>query len=170
MNIKIDTVDLNATPHGTTGARLTINIVTTKTRIFDANLQKKLLSEYDLAKIKQQEWTKHIADKKTLMTLISGQYNNATLTKLALGATYEVDYNEGDLIKFLNKLKVVFYKINDSGLSFKPYKVVVVVKSLHNFTNPRATDPNGFKEEVKVKYDATMAIVGKFPNRTVFLE
>ena len=52
----------------------------------------------------------------------------------------------------------------------KPYKVVVVVKSLHNFTIPRANDPHGFKEEVKLKFNAIMAIVGKFPNKTAFLE
>ena len=43
-----------------------------KTHVFDANLQKKLLSDYNLeSKIMQQERAKHIADKKALMTLIS---------------------------------------------------------------------------------------------------
>ena len=83
---------------------------------------------------------------------------------------YEVNRNKGNFINFLNRLKVVCYESNDGGLSYKPYKVVVTVKSLNNFTNPRADDPHGFKKEVKVKYDATMAIVGKFPDGTAFLE
>ena len=38
LNVEIDTVDLNVTPHGTTGARPTIKIVTTNTHVFDANV------------------------------------------------------------------------------------------------------------------------------------
>ena len=30
-------------------------------------------------------------------------------------------------------------------------------------------DPNGFKEQVKIKYEATKAIVGRFPNWTATL-
>ena len=67
----------------------------------------------------------------------------------------EVDCNKENFINFLNRLKVVCYKIDDSGLSYKPYKVVVAVKSLHNFTNQQADDPQWFKEEVKVKYNTT---------------
>ena len=50
------------------------------------------------------------------------------------------------------------------------YKVGIAVKSLHNFANPRADDPQVFKEEVKVKYYSTLAIVGKFLNGTVLLK
>ena len=60
--------------------------------------------------------------------------------------------------------------ITDGGLSYNSYKVIIAVKSLHNFINPRVDDPHRFKEEVKVKYNATVAIVEKFPNRTAFLE
>ena len=49
---------------------------------------------------------------------------------------------------------------------FKPYKNVVVVKSLNNFSNAKPNDPHRFKEELKIKYDAIIAVVGNFPNGT----
>ena len=52
------------------------------------------------------------------------------------------------------------------GLSFKPYKNVVVVKLLNNFSNAKLNDPHGFKEELKIKYNAVLAVIGKFPNGT----
>ena len=42
----------------------------------------------------------------------------------------------------------------------------MAVKSLNNFTNAKPNDPHGFKEELKIKYDAILAVVGKFPNGT----
>ena len=104
------------------------------------------------------------------MTLIYGQCNKATLTKLAFRNTYKADYNNGNLVSFFNQLRVVCYKSNDDGLSYKPYKIVVVIKPLHNFTNSTQEVPHGYKEEVKVKYDTRMAIVRNFPNGTRFLE
>ena len=40
------------------------------------------------------------------------------------------------------------------------------MKSLNNFTNANPNDPHGFKEELKIKYDAVLAIVRKFLNGT----
>ena len=37
---------------------------------------------------------------------------------------------------------------------------------MNNYSNNKPHDPHGFKEEVKIKYDAVKAIAGKFPNRT----
>ena len=37
---------------------------------------------------------------------------------------------------------------------------------MNNFTNAKPNDPHGFKEELKIKYDAVLAVVGKFPNGT----
>ena len=73
-----------------------------KTHVFNSNLQKQLLSEYDQkSKIKSQEWAKLTADKKSLITIIFGQYNDSTRTKLALGTTYKANCDTGNLINFL---------------------------------------------------------------------
>ena len=40
------------------------------------------------------------------------------------------------------------------------------VKSLKNFSNTKPNDPHGFKEELKIRYNAVLAVVGKFLNRT----
>ena len=37
---------------------------------------------------------------------------------------------------------------------------------MNNFSNAKPNDPQGFKEELKIKYDALLAIVGKFLNGT----
>ena len=42
----------------------------------------------------------------------------------------------------------------------------MAVKSLNNFSNAKPNDPHGFKEELKIKYDAVLAVIGKFPNGT----
>ena len=58
---------------------------------------------------------------------------------------------------------------DDGDLSYAPYKQVVAIKSLNTYTNNDVTDPRGFKEQVKIKYEATKAIVGRFPNGTTTL-
>ena len=42
----------------------------------------------------------------------------------------------------------------------------MAVKSSNNFSKAKPNDPHGFKEELKIKYNAVLAVVGKFPNRT----
>ena len=104
------------------------------------------------------------------MTIICGQCDNATLTELALGSTYAADRNDRNMISFLNRLRVICYENDDGGLSHKPYKIAIAVKPLHNYTNLKPGNPHGLIEELKVKYEATLAIVGKFPNRTALME
>ena len=36
--------------------------------------------------------------------------------------------------------------------------------SLNIFSNAKSNDPHGFKEELKIKYNVILAVVGKFPN------
>ena len=103
--------------------------------------QKKLQYNLD-SKIKSQECAKQISDKKALMTIIGGQCNNTTLTKLALRTSFAVDSDKGNIIKFLDRLELICYESDDSGLCHKPYKVVVAVKLLHNYTNPKPDDPH----------------------------
>ena len=40
---------------------------------------------------------------------------------------------------------------------------------MNTYTNNEPNDPHGFKEQVKIKFKATKAIVGRFPNGTVAL-
>ena len=40
---------------------------------------------------------------------------------------------------------------------------------MNNCTNNKPNDPHGFPEQVKIKYKATKAIAGKFPNGTATL-
>ena len=138
-----------------------------KTHVFNANLQRQLLSEYNIkSKINSQKWAKLTADKKALTTIICGQCNDTPITELALGTNYEADCDAGNLINFLQRLNIISYECNDDGLSHKPYKIAVAVKLLHNYSNPKSTNPHGFKEDRKVKYETTLAIVGKFLNGT----
>ena len=37
---------------------------------------------------------------------------------------------------------------------------------MNNISNAKLNDPHGFMEELKIKYDAVLAIVGKVPNGT----
>ena len=76
------------------------------------------------------------------MTLVYGQCDKVTLTKLALGTMYKADRNVGNFANFLDQLQVVCYQINDSGLSYTPYKGVITIKSLHYFINPRLKGPH----------------------------
>ena len=79
-----------------------IKLLTTKTHIFDENLQKQLISEYEIQHhLKKTQWYKYIADEKVIMTLACGQCYEATLTKLALGAMYEVNCDAGNLVNCL---------------------------------------------------------------------
>ena len=58
------------------------------------------------------------------------------------------------------------YRSDNGGLSFKPYKNVVEVKLLNNFSNVKPNDPHWFKEELKIKYNAILAVARKFPSGT----
>ena len=45
-----------------------------------------------------QEYNKFLADKKSLITILYGQYDEATQTKIALGATYTAERNARRLL------------------------------------------------------------------------
>jgi len=65
-----------------------------------------------------QEWDKLIAGKKSLMTLIFEQFDDATRTETAPGASYEANYKAGELIKFLTRVRTVCNQSNNGGLFF----------------------------------------------------
>ena len=74
-----------------------------QTHIFDANLQKELLLEYKRnSKNKSQEYAKFLVDKKASITILFGQCDKASKTKIALGATYAADRQAGRLSAFIN--------------------------------------------------------------------
>ena len=66
-------------------------------------------------------------------------------------------------------MRTVCFGGDDGGLSYGPYKQVVAVKLMNNYTNNEPYNPHGFKEQVKIKYEATKAVAGKFPNGTAAL-
>ena len=80
-----------------------------------------------------------------------------------------MDRQAGNLIKFIKQLRTVCFGVDDGGLSYEPYKQVVAVKSMNNYTNNEPHDPHGFKDQIKIKYEATKAIARKFPHGTAAL-
>ena len=94
------------------------------------------------------------------------QCNKATKTEIDIRTTYKVNYQDGNIIKFLKRVYTVCFGSDDRGLSFRPYKQVVLVKFLNNFSNNKPHDPHGFEEEIKIKSDIVKAVVEKFQNRT----
>ena len=65
---------------------------------------------------------------------------------------------------FLNLLRTVCFGSDNGGLSYGPYKQVVAVKLMNNYSNNKPHDPHGFKEEVKIKYDVAKAVAGRLLN------
>ena len=136
-----------------------------RAHVFDANLQKEQLSEYKQnSKNKSQEYTKILADMKALITIIFDQCDEATKIKITLGETYAADRQARNLIKFINRLRTVCFGSDDGGLSYGPYKQVVAIKLMNNYTNNEPYDPHGFKEKTKIKYESTKVIAREFPN------
>ena len=158
----LSTVDSNAALLAD-GTRAQIIALEQQTHVLNANLQKQLLSEFDQkSKIKSQEFSKFVADKKALMTIIFRQCNKATKTEISLGANYNAHRQAGNLIEFLNQLHTVCFRSDDGGLSYGPYKQVIEVKLMNNYSNNKPHDYHGFKEEVTIKYDAIKAVAGRF--------
>ena len=161
-HVQVNTVNPNDPPDAVTGKRPPVFKIMEQTHVFDANLQKEQLSEYKLnSKNKSQEYAKFLTDKKSLITIIFGQCDGATKTKIALGAPYTADRRAGKLIDFLKQLRIV--GSDGGGLSYGPYKQVVAVKSINNYTNNEPYDPHGFKEQVKIKYETTKVVAKKIP-------
>ena len=89
--------------------------------------------------------------------------------KLLSETIIQKNRDEGRLLVFIEQLRAICFGGDDSGLSYPPYKQVVAIKSLNTYTNNDTNDPHGFKEQIKIKYKATKAIVRRFPNGTATL-
>ena len=101
--MKIVTVNASVPAETNIGLRSPIATLLQKSHVFDANLQKELLLEYKRnSKIKSQEYTKFLADKKDLITIIFGQCDEATKTKIAYGTTYTADRQTERIIELFN--------------------------------------------------------------------
>ena len=94
-----------------------------QTHVTNANLQKKLLLEYERnSKKKSQEYTNFFADKKSLIAILFEQFDEATHTKITLGANCTEDWDTRRLIAFIKKMRTVYFGGDDGGLSYEPYK------------------------------------------------
>ena len=101
-HVQLSIVDPTNQADRVTGKRPVRYQMIKQTHVFDANLQKELLSEYKRnSKNKSQEYAKFLADKKALITILFGQCDEATKTKIALRATYAADRDAGRLLSFI---------------------------------------------------------------------
>ena len=117
-----------------------------QTIVTNANLQKQLLLEYKRNfKNKSQEYNKFLLDKKSLITILFGQCDETTQTKISLGDTYAEYRDAGRLLAFIQQMRTVYFVGDDGGLSYGPYKQVVAIKSLNTYTNNDPQDPHGYK-------------------------
>ena len=60
---------------------------------------------------------------------------NELQSVIALGDNYTEDRDEGMLLVFIERLCPICFGGNNGGLTFPPYKQVVVIKSLNTYTN-----------------------------------
>ena len=76
-DVESKTIDRLVVPLGN-NKRLSIIKLEQKSHVFNANLQKQLLSDFkQKSKIKSEECSKFVADKKALITIIFGQCDKA---------------------------------------------------------------------------------------------
>ena len=142
-----------------------------KVIITDQPLCDSKMKEYDRKnKYEHTRWNKCQEDKSALITIIHGQLDDGTKNNLELSPEYEKAVVNADLVTVIKILRKICYGTDDGGMSFKPYKATVAVKSLNNFTNPKTSNPHKFKDELKTKYKGTLAIANRFPNGTVYME
>ena len=120
-HMQISTVNstADAAPDGLQPLRYTIM---QQTHVTDANLQKELLSQYKRnSKNKSQEYAKFLADKKFSITILFGQCDEATQTKIAFGTNYTENRDARRLLAFIEQMHTVCFGGDDGGLSYGPY-------------------------------------------------
>ena len=77
------------------------------------------------SKNKSQEYAKFLTltDKEALTTILFGQCDAATKTKIALGATYAADHNARRLSAFMDQMCTVCFGSDYGGPSYGPYNL-----------------------------------------------
>ena len=146
-------------------------ILRTMAVVVDPELKEQLLGEWKTTKKYQDiRWNKCQEDKKKLITLIRGQLDEGTVNELEISPGYSKAVEDGDIVKIMSNLRTICFGDDDGGLSYKPYKAAIAVKSLCNFKSPKQNDPHYFKDELRTKFQATLALANRFPNGTVYME
>ena len=117
-HMEIEIVNQNITHDAVTSLCPCTITMERRTHIFDSHLQKRLISIFErYSKNKSQEYFKFLANKKALIMIIFGQCNKTTKMEITLGTNYIAHRQAGRLIKFLNRLRIVYFCSYKSGLS-----------------------------------------------------
>lgn len=139
--------------------------------VVDTEMKEELLGAWKAKKkFEDAKWNKCQEDKKKLITLIRGQLDEGTSNELELSEGYGTAIADGNVVKILKNLRAICFGDDDDGLSYKPSKAAVAVKSLCNFKSPKTNDPHYFKDELRTKFQATLALSNRFPCGTIYME
>ena len=138
--------------------------------ITDETQQKIVLGKYERGvRELEKKWNRCQEHKKLVIDMIWGQLDDDTQAQMELVASYAKARKDGDIVAFLKLLRDICNGSDDGGLSYSPFKVIVALKGLCNYTNSDVRNPHVYKKELRTKYHATKAICGSFPFGTKIL-
>ena len=132
--------------------------------ITNETLQKIVIGKYKrTVQELEKKWYRCQEEKKLVIAMIWGQLDDDTQAQIIFAASYAKARKDGDIVAFLQLLRDICNGSDDGGLSYHPFKIVVAMKSLCNFTNSDVGNPHLYKKELRTKYDTTKAVCGHFP-------
>ena len=129
-----------------------------KIHVFDATLQKDLLSEFKRnSRIKSQQFSKFLANKTALITIIFGQYNKATKTKIEpLFLPFDKPNLCNDCIFMDQKYTDQLYYINQVDLNTNLFDNLILKKVVVRPTKKtRSVGPHKLKSKTTKKKEIT---------------
>lgn len=141
--------------------------------ITDPNLKEELWGKYQIdIKYEDKRWNACQDHKQAIVTVVRSQLDEGRRNELDLYKGYKETMAEKnkDVITILDMLGAICHENDDDGLSFAPYKNTVALWNIRNYVNPKVEDPCYYKDEIKTKFQATLALSGRFPNGTVYME
>ena len=132
--------------------------------VTDEAMQKIVMGKYE-RKVRELEkkWNKCQEDKKLVIAMIWGQLDDDTQAQMILVASYAQARKDGDIVTFLKLLRDICNGSDDGGLSYQPFKAIVAIKGVCNFTNSDVSNPHVYKKELRTKYEAMKAVAGRLP-------
>ena len=148
-------------------------IMLNQTFITDPNLKEELWGKYERnIKFEEKRWNMCQANKRALITVIRGQLDDGTRNELDLYKGYkdEMAKKNINIISIIKMLSAICHGNADGGLSFGPYKNTVALRNVSNYVNPKVEDPHYYKAELKTKFQAVLALSGRFPYGTCYME